>query len=99
MNDNKVEKKLRVWHIPQIPMKAFHVPVTDVEDAIRVLNILWDYDTFQFENDVKGDYSNASGLEEYDHETKEWSEWYDPDMDEDICELIRNREIDEEEES
>lgn len=30
--------KLRVWHIPQVPMKAFHVDVETSEEAIKVLN-------------------------------------------------------------
>ena len=57
---------LRVWHIPQMPMKPFHVEVATVDEAKKILNTLWDYDTFQFENKVKPDYSNASGLEVFE---------------------------------
>ena len=54
---------LRVWHIPQVPMNSFKVEVENVKEAIKILNVLADYDIFQFKNKVKPDYSNASGLE------------------------------------
>lgn len=71
--------KLRVWHIPQVPMKAFHVDVGTPEEAIKVLDILADYDLFQFENRVKPDYCNAQGLEEWDEQEGGWCEWYSED--------------------
>lgn len=71
--------KLRVWHIPQVPMKAFHVDVETPEEAIKVLDILADYDLFQFENRVKPDYCNAQGLEEWDEKEGAWCEWYSED--------------------
>lgn len=72
-------EKLRVWHIPQVPMKAFHVDVETLEEAIKVLNILADYDLFQYENRVKPDYCNMQGLEEWCEEENDWCEWYDED--------------------
>lgn len=71
------EGDLKVWHIPQVPMKAFEVPVSTPEEAVKVLDILAKYDAFQFENDVKGDYSNAAGLQVF--EGGEWMEWEDPE--------------------
>lgn len=77
------QKKLRVWWIPQVPMKAFHVDVSSVEDGVKILGLLADYDAFQFENNVKGDYSNVGGLEEFDPTDKEdgldgsWVSWCD----------------------
>lgn len=82
--------KLRVWHIPQVPMKAFHVEVETPEEAIKVLDILADYDLFQFENRVKPDYCNAQGLEEWDAQEGEWCEWYSEDgldIEEYLCEM------------
>lgn len=69
------EGDLRVWHIPQVPMKGFKVKVKNVEEAKLVLNTLADYDTFQFENKIKPDYSNSQGLEVF--ENGEWIEWHD----------------------
>jgi hypothetical protein len=82
--------KLRVYHIPQVPMKAFYVEVATPEEAIKILDVLADYDLFQFENNVKGDYCNAQGLETLeDFEgdgNLEWCEWHDPETDFDIRE-------------
>jgi hypothetical protein len=64
---------MRVWHIPQIPGKPFHVKVKTLREAKVVLRALADYDAFQFENNIKPDYSNAQGLEVF--ERGEWSEW------------------------
>ncbi len=41
------EGDLRVWWIPQVPMKAFRQPVANVEQAILLLNTLAEYDNFQ----------------------------------------------------
>ena len=77
---NSVEPKngdLRVWHIPQIPMKPFLVPVSNLIEAKLILDTLAQYDIFQFENNIKPDYSNAAGLSVY--EDGEWTDWYDDD--------------------
>ena len=84
------EGQLRIWHIPQVPAPpTFYVSVKDVDEAKKILNVIWDYDNFQYENKIKPDYSNASGLEVY--EDGEWCEWNDEDG-YDICEVIRNKE-------
>lgn len=48
---------LRVWWIPQVPMSPFRVDVANVEEAKLLLRTLADYDIFQFENNMKPDYS------------------------------------------
>ena len=70
---------LRVWWIPQVPMKPFRVAVESVAEAAKLLQVLADYDIFQFDNKVKPDYCNAGGLEEFDGE--EWSDWYSEEGD------------------
>ena len=67
--------QLRVWHIPQLPMKPFRVYIKSPEEAKMILEVLAVYDLFQLENKIKPDYSNAQGLEVY--EDGEWSEWMD----------------------
>ena len=95
---NKDEKPklgdLRIWHIPQIPGKPFHIKVSSYQEAMLILPILWNYDIFQFENNIKPDYSNASGLEVYEtlEDSKwdgEWCEWYNEEGDS-ISDLMRN---------
>ena len=67
-------QKLRVWHIPQVPMKAFHVETDSLQEAVKIKNALADYDLFQYENNVKGDYANANGI---DMELEDrWVDWY-----------------------
>lgn len=58
--------KLRVWHIPQIPGKPFFVDVSSVEEGVRMMSALADYDAFQYDNNIKPDYSNANGLQMFD---------------------------------
>lgn len=69
------EGDLRIWWVPQVPMNAFYVYVDSIKEAIKVYNILADYDYFQFENNVKGDYANAGGLQVF--EDGEWLDWLD----------------------
>jgi len=91
MNDKPKEGELRVWWIPQVPMKAFRVAVKSIREARLVLDALANYDIFQFENNVKPDYCNAGGLEVF--ESGEWSEWYDEESGESIDELDEQRKV------
>ena len=79
---------LRVWWIPQVPMKPFYVPVRTQGDALLILDTLGRYDAFQYENNIKPDYSNAGGLEIYEPDGEEgshdWCEWYDDETGEPI---------------
>ncbi|MCK4666865.1 hypothetical protein KAU33_08955 [Candidatus Dependentiae bacterium] len=59
-----MEGDLRVWWIPQIPSKEpFHVSVESEEEAERIMDILGEYDSYQFMHNIKPDYSNAGGIE------------------------------------
>ena len=86
---------LRIWWIPQVPMRPFRVPVKTVDEAILLLDTLADYDLFQYNNNVKPDYCNAGGLEILD-EDGDWCEWYDEDG-YDIDEIMREREDEDDE--
>lgn len=68
---------LKVWWTPQVPMDAFEALVPDVATAAAILDVLADYDAFQFENRVKGDYCNAGGLMIL-RDDGEWEDWEDP---------------------
>ncbi len=73
----KTDPALRVWWIPQVPMKAFRVDVKTLDEAKLLLDTLAKYDLFQFENNIKPDYANTGGLEVF--EDGEWLEWCDED--------------------
>ena len=73
---------LRVWWIPQVPMKAFNIAVKSIQEARLTLDTLAHYDIFQFENKIKPDYCNAGGLNVYDlnadgNGLADWIEWED----------------------
>jgi hypothetical protein len=70
-------KKLRVYHIPQVPGKPFYVPVKNEEEALLVMDTLAIYDQFQYQNNIKPSYSNACGVEMFDNEEDEWIEYCD----------------------
>lgn len=79
------DTKLRVWWIPQVPGRPFHVDVRDVSEGVKIMDVLADYDAFQFENNIKPDYCNAGGLILFDTDDTtdspdgSWVDWYDPD--------------------
>lgn len=97
MSERKVGD-LRVWWVPQVPMKAFTVDVASVEEGVKIMAVLADYDIFQYENDVKPDFCNAGGInrwcEDSDGEgTPGWEDWYDEESgDDDPVEFVRNKE-------
>ena len=84
------EGALKVWWVPQLPGKAFEVPVPDLRSAALLLNTLADYDQFQFENNIKPDYCNAGGLMVF--EDDDWIDWYSEDGD-DFDEVRRDPEL------
>lgn len=70
--------KLKVWHNCQVgKVDNFYVDVKNIEEAWLILNTLWEYDLFQYDNRIKRDYANASGLVYFDEEEQEWFEWED----------------------
>lgn len=71
---------LKVWHIPQIPMKSFEVKVDSIEEGIKLMDVLADYDLFQYHNNIKPDYSNASGLVRYEEDREGSYDWFDVDI-------------------
>lgn len=83
------QKKMRVWWIPQVPGNAFHKEVRTIEEALLLLDALADYDSFQYENRIKPDYSNAGGLQVSDG--GEWVEYEDGEG-RDIGEIKRENE-------
>ncbi|MEE8308397.1 MAG: hypothetical protein V3R81_14105 [Gammaproteobacteria bacterium] len=71
------EGDLRVWWIPQVPMEPFEVLVSSIAEGRKIIDVLADYDIFQFEKNVKPDYCNTGGLARW-----ECGEWCDVDDDE-----------------
>lgn len=85
----------RVWHIPQIPGEPFHIYCSTIEEAIGIIETLSEYDKFQLENNIKGDYANMNGVEVFDDCEKEWLSWHHEDVSndeyfDDIWDYIRH---------
>jgi hypothetical protein len=79
---------LQVWWIPQIPGKSFLVDVKDISEAVKLLDVLAQYDLWQLEHNIKPDYCNAGGLNRYSDDidgegTPGWESWYDEESGED----------------
>lgn len=83
--------QLRVWHVPNMPGKPFLVHVQSLAEGRRLLEILSNYDLFQFDNDIKPDYANLSGLAEYDEHADGWIEWCDCKTGQSVDELSLER--------
>jgi hypothetical protein len=73
---------LKVWWIPQVPMKPFEVPVPNLLTGKHLMDALAEYDFFQLENRIKPDFSNAGGLMMYEGEDEGWCDWYNDDGEE-----------------
>lgn len=86
------DKQLRVWWIPQVPMEPFRVQVNNLREAKLLIDTLADYDNFQYHNNIKPDYSNAGGVEIWDEEIDEWSDWYDEETGADFDEYCEENE-------
>ena len=82
------ENDLKVWWIPQVPMKPFEVSVKTIEEGKLIMDTLAYYDLFQYENRIKPDYCNAGGLLIF--EDGEWSDWYHPETGDGIDEYFQN---------
>jgi len=67
--------KLKVSHFPQIPCEPFEVEVSSVEEGVKIMKVLAEYDLFQFKERIKPDYSNAQVLSRFDEEEGEWLDW------------------------
>lgn len=70
-------QKLRVWWVPQVGSPGvLHIPVSSVEEAKKVLDILSAYDLFQLECHIKPDFCNMGGLEMWNESDQGWEDWY-----------------------
>jgi hypothetical protein len=80
--------KLKVWWMPQIPMKCFEFEVSSIEEGRKFMDVLANYDLFQFENNVKPDYANTGGIV-YSHPLIEGGDWLDvPEDDDEVAGML-----------
>ena len=77
-----IEGELQVWWVPQVPGKPFEVSIEDAVQGVKIMDVLANYDDFQFKNNIKPDYCNAGGLRVWvldsdGYGTPGWEDWYD----------------------
>lgn len=77
------EGDLRVWWIPQVPMKPFCVPVETLQQGKWLCDVLANYDAFQFKHNIKPDYANAGGVNRYESDGEGGFDWFDVDEERD----------------
>lgn len=89
---------LRVYWYPQVPCEPFFRDVSDVEEAISILNTLAEYDQFLLSHNHRVDYSNAGGILVFNSEDivdddpeTGWTDWSD-DHGNDIDEVMMQAE-------
>ncbi len=82
-------KLYKVWWIPQVPGKRFEVEVDTVKEVAKIMEVLANYDMFQFEHNIKSDYTNAGGLMFWDAELDnddgslgDWTDFEEYDLEE-----------------
>lgn len=79
-----MNKILRVWWMPQVQCDAFYVHVESFSEGVMVMNVLANYDLFQFEHNIKPDYCGSGGIEQRLCDMgQEWESWEDEDTGED----------------
>jgi len=69
-------------------MEAFEVEVSSVEEGVKIMDTLANYDKSQYENRIKPDYCNSGGIVQWCDDcdgngTPGWEDWYDEESGED----------------
>ena len=88
--NDPITPKLRVWWIPQVPGEGFIQRVATPREGALLLRALALYDAFQHEHNIKPDYCNAGGFEQFNEEEQEWEDWESETFDsiDDLSEAI-----------
>lgn len=77
MTEELQEGALRIYYIPQIPMPAFRVEVANLATAHIVLDTIISFSVFEFENNIKPDYSDAGGIERWESDGYGGYDWFE----------------------
>ncbi len=80
---------LMVWYVPQVPGPAFEVRVPDLKTASLVLEVITDLSAFEFDHNIKPDYSDASGISRWEPNGDDGFDWYEVEQ-EKLDEAVRS---------
>ena len=70
-----MKQKLRVCWIPLELVDSFKVEADTTKEGVKLMDILADYDNLQYDNNIKSDYSNVGGIEQYSKDSGEGESW------------------------
>lgn len=74
--EDKTRMPFRVWWISQIPLrrgqKPFYVEAPNFKTALLLDATLGRYDIYQYENNIKPDFSNTGGIQVWDADENDW---------------------------
>ena len=66
--------KFKVWYIPQVPAEPVEVEwIEDVNTAIKVYGWMVKLSIYEFNNNIKLDYSDAGGIQ-FENENWDWED-------------------------
>ena len=85
-----VDKKMRIYHFPNVPCKPFYVEVDNELEAHKLMNVLAMQHLWLEKNNFIPDYSNAMGVEMWDEDLdadENGSKWTDYYNEEENCEF------------
>ena len=66
--------RFKIFYIPQVPMPAFEREYEDFETAKEVLNAIINFSIFEFDNNVKPDYSDVAGISYWEEAEQDWED-------------------------
>ena len=75
--------RFKIFYIPQVPMPAFEREYEDFETAKEVLNAIINFSIFEYDNNVKPDYSDVAGISYWEEAEQDWEDveeelWEEP---------------------
>lgn len=73
----KTQERFRAVYVPQVPMKGIVIEAPSLEKAVYALESMIALSVFEYDNNVKPDYSDMAVIERWDGD-----EWEDVDEDE-----------------
>lgn len=66
--------RFKIFYIPQVPMPAFEREYEDFETAKEVLNAIINFSIFEYDNNVKPDYSDVAGISYWEEAEQDWED-------------------------
>ena len=85
-------KKFKLEWMPQLPLKKgdepFIVYADTLIEIVKLQNVIARYDIYQYEHNIKPDFSNAGIISQYNKECDGWGEVDEMDLEDVENEII-----------